>query len=121
MNKVITCYFSQSSRTSLHSLVNRGANGGIAGNDVRITCKDPSKTVNVRGIDNHEITSMHLVTAGGVTLSTSGEVILIVHQCAYHPKTKTIHSSAQIDHFKNIVDDRAIKFGGTQQITTLDN
>ena len=75
----------------------------------------------MRGIDNHEITSIPLVTAGGVTSTTSGEVILIMHQCAYHPKTKTIHSSAQIEHFKNIVDDRAIKVGGTQQITTSDN
>ena len=44
-----------------------------------------------------------------------------MHQNAYHQKTKTIHSSAQIKHFKSVIDDRAIKVGGAQQITTLEN
>ena len=44
-----------------------------------------------------------------------------MHQCAYHPKCAAIHSSAQIEHYKNAVDDRFIKVGGSQHITTLDN
>ena len=43
-----------------------------------------------------------------------------MHQHACHGKNKTIHSSLQIDHFKNIVDYLYIKVGGAQHIITLD-
>ena len=64
---------------------------------------------------------MPLVTVGGVSLSTSGEVIVIIHQHAYHGKKKTIHSCLQIDHYKNEVDDRSTKVGSDQHMNTLDN
>ena len=54
----------------------------------------------MRGIDNHEAPSIPMVTAGGVTSTTNGEVMLIMHQYAYHPKCAAIHSSAQIEHYK---------------------
>ena len=61
-----------------------GANGDVAGNDVRVIAKHPDRIVDIRGIDNHEITSILLVAAGGVVLTTSGEVILMMHQHACH-------------------------------------
>ena len=73
-----------------------GANGGVAGNGVRVIAKHPYTTVDVRGIDNHEIAYIPLVTSGGVALTISGELIIIMHQCACHGKNKTIHSSPQI-------------------------
>ena len=45
-------------------------------------------TAHVRGIENHEIASIHLVTTGGVSLTTSGEAIMIVHQNAHYGKTQ---------------------------------
>ena len=47
------------------SLIDRGANSGIAGDNVCII-KKSDQTVNVRGIDNHQITNIPIVTAGGV-------------------------------------------------------
>ena len=44
-----------------------------------------------------------------------------MHQYAYFGKGKTIHSSGQMEWFKNIVDDRSIRVGGTQRIMTNDN
>lgn len=44
-------------------LVDRGANGGITGSNVRIIRQSDWK-VNVSGIDNHQLTT--IVTAGGV-------------------------------------------------------
>ena len=44
-----------------------------------------------------------------------------MHQHEYHPKCATIHSSAQIEHYENVVYDRPIKVGGSQHMTTLDN
>ena len=111
-------YFSVN-RSSLHSLVNRGANGGAAGNDVRAIEKHPDKTCDIKGAYNHEVPSMPIVTTGGVTSTISGEFVLIMHQYAYHPKCATIHSSAQIECYKNMVDDRSMKVGGRQHITTF--
>ena len=47
------------------SLVDHGANGSIAGDDICIIDKT-SKTVNIQGIDNHRINAIPIVTAGGV-------------------------------------------------------
>ena len=43
-----------------------------------------------------------------------------MHQHACHGKNKTTHSSPHIEHYKNVADDRSIKVGGGQHITTLD-
>jgi hypothetical protein len=43
------------------SLVDRGANGGVAGNDVRITFKT-NRTVDIKGIDNHCCTNIYIGT-----------------------------------------------------------
>ena len=47
------------------SLVDHGANGGIAGNDVCIIEKS-DQTVNVSGIDNHQIIDISIVITGGL-------------------------------------------------------
>ena len=101
--------------------MDRGENGGVAGNDFRFIEKHPDKTTDARGTDNHEIASIPLVTSSSVSLTTSGEVIIIMHQCVCHGKNKTIHSSPQIEHCKNEADDRSIEVGDGQHATTLDN
>ena len=63
------------------SLVDRGANGGIAGDDVCIIEKS-DRTVDVRGIDSHQITNITIVTAGGVIKTQHGPAIAIMHQYA---------------------------------------
>ena len=50
----------------------------------------------------------------------TGEVIVNMHQHSCYGKNKTICSSTQIDHYKNIVDHLSIKVSGGQNITTLD-
>ena len=76
--------------------------------------------MDVRGIDNHEITSIPLVTSVGVTSSHNGNVIIIMHQYAYHGQRKTIHSSGQIEWYKNDVNYKSIKIGEKQRILTND-
>jgi hypothetical protein len=71
---------SRASRKKKSSLINRDANGGIAGIDTRVIEHHPHRTVDIRGIDNHEITSIPIVTAGAVAQSQRGDVILIMHQ-----------------------------------------
>ena len=105
--------------TATVSLVDRGANEGIAGAYVRVIEK-LHRQVDVQGIDNHQMTNIQIVTAGGVTRTQRGEVILIMNQYAYVGKGTSIHSSPQMESYKTIVDDRAIKCGGRQLIQTLD-
>jgi len=100
-------------------LVDRGANGGIAGNNLRII-ETTGDIVDVEGIDNHQVTNIPIVTAGGVTKTNKGPVIAIFHQYAHMPTSKTIHSSGQIEYYKNEVDDRAKVNGGLRRITTVE-
>ena len=44
----------------------------------------------------------------------------IMNEYAYYGKGHTIHSSGQIEWHKNQVDDKSVKVGGSQCITTLD-
>ena len=43
-----------------------------------------------------------------------------MNEYAYYGKGHTIHSSGQIEWLKNQVDEKSVKVGGTQCITTLD-
>ena len=74
--------------------------------------------MDVRGINNHEITSILLVTAGGINSSHNGNVFIIIHQYAYHGRGKKIHSSGQIEWYENDVNDKSIKVGSKQRILT---
>jgi hypothetical protein len=113
---------SQASRRKKGSLIDRGANGGIAGSDTRIIERHPHRTVDIRGIDNHEICSIPIVNAGAIVRSQRGEVIAIFNQYAYHPaQGRSIHSSCQLEFFANDVNDRSIHTpGGLQRIKTVD-
>ena len=77
------------------------------------------RNVYVQEIDNHKMNNIPIVTAGGFTRTQRGEVILILNQYAYVGKGTSIHSSPQIEAYKNKVDDRAIKVGGRQIIETM--
>jgi hypothetical protein len=101
------------------ALIDRDANGGIAGDDVQII-NHTGQQVDVQGIDNHQIVDIPIVTAGAVVKTQRGEVVIILHQYAYTGKGKTIHASGQLEWYKQQVDDRSIKVGGKQQIKTLD-
>ena len=110
---------SKTSKAHDISLVDRGANGGLAGNDVRVIFKS-NRSVDVRGIDNHEITGLDIGTVGGVVDTHKGPVIAIMHQYALVGQGHSIHAPCQLEHFKNVVDDKSTHVGGTQSIKTLD-
>ena len=107
------------SRVERGALVDRGANGGILGNDARVILQH-QQVVNVTGIDNHELNSLKMVDATAKVTTQLGDVILIMRQYAYLGVYRTIHSAGQIEYYKNIVDDRSMKCGGKQHIRTND-
>ena len=100
-------------------LVDRGANGGLAGSDMRVVHKTQRK-INIQGIDNHEVTGHDVVTAASLLHTAPGKVIGIFNEYAYLGKRSSIHSSGQFEWFKTNVDEKSVKVGGTQLITTLD-
>ena len=102
---------------SIGALVDRGANGGIAGNDVRIISKT-DRTVDVSGIDNHEMNNLPIVTVGGTVCTQRGEVIVILNQMARVPNGKTILSSIQMESFGINIDDRSMKLHVVLQCLT---
>ena len=99
------------------ALVDRGANGGVAGNDVRIINKS-LRTVDINGIDDHEVLNIPIGTVGGVSITNHGPVIVIMNQYAISGKGSTIHSSGQLENYKIHVDDKSMKVGGQQVIRT---
>ena len=101
------------------SLVDRGANGGLAGNDV-LVIEHSTRTADVTGIDNHKICDVPISTVAGLLTSNKGPVIGIMHGYAYTGKGATIHSSGQLEWYKNVVDDRSRAVGGKQMIVTVD-
>ena len=75
-------------------LVDRGANGGLAGSDMRVIHKTHRK-INIQGIDNHEVTGLDVVTAATLLNTSQGKVIGIFDEYAYLGKGSSIHSSGQ--------------------------
>ena len=117
--QVCKCYLFQHANHTNNQLVDRGANGGLAGSDMRVIYKAHRK-INISGIDNHEVTGLDVVTAATLLNTSLGKVIGIFNEHAYLGKGSSIHSSGQLEWFKTHVDEKSIKVGGTQLITTLD-
>ena len=105
---IMTCPFPQRSINSVHthlfyhvaqakqaqhgSLVDRGANGGLAGSDVRILPKSSIKCT-VAGIAQHQINGLDIVQCAALVKTNHGYVNLIMNEYAYYGKGHTIHSS----------------------------
>ena len=112
-------YLFQHANHTNNQLVDRGANGGLAGSDMHVIYKTHRK-INISGIDNHDVTGLDVVTAATLLNTSLGKVIGIFNEYAYLGKGSSIHSSGQLEWFKTHVDEKSIKAGGTQLITTLD-
>ena len=112
-------YLFQHANHTNQQLVDRGANGGLAGSDMCDIHKTHRK-INIQGIDNHEVTGLDVVTAATLLNTSQGKVIGIFNEYAYLGKGSSIHSSGQLEWCKTNVDEKSVKVGGTQLITTLD-
>ena len=123
INHHYTYHVGQASQAKHGSLVDRGANGGLAGSDERILSRSSRKctvTGIVTGIDSHELQGLDVVQCVGLVETSHGVVNLIMNEYACYGKSHTIHSSGQIEWFKNSVDDRSVQVGGKQRICTID-
>ena len=119
INKAHIYHVSKHSSSHYGSLIYRGANGGLAGSDVRIL-ERTGRTVSVTGIDNHELPGLDIVTCAALLHTNHGKVVLIMHEYAYYGRGNTIHSPGQIEWFQNTCDDKSFHVGGKQVINFLD-
>ena len=119
LNHRFTYHIAQASQAKHGSLVDRGDNGGLAGSDVRILSRS-SRKCTVTGIDSHELRSLDVVQCAALIETNHGIVNLIMNVYAGYGQGHTIHSSGQIEWFKNSVDDRSVQVGGKQRISTID-
>ena len=103
----------------LGALIDRGANGPVIGDDLRVFHKLPG-TVCVQGIDNHQVTTS-IGHAGGVVTSNKGDLIVIIHNGAIHGKDKSILACTPMESYGVDVNDRSVHTeGGMQRLTTLE-
>ena len=101
------------------SFVDRGANGGLVGSDVRVLNTSPRQCT-VIGINNHEIPRHNIVQCAALVNTNQGIANLILNEYAYYGKGHSIHSSGQIEWHTNTVDDKSVQVGGQQRIITID-
>ena len=119
INHHFTYRVAQGSQAKHDSLVDRGANSGLVGSDVRILSRS-SRKCTVPGNDSHELQGHDVVQCAALTGAHHGIVNLIMNEYASYGKGRTIHSSGQIVWYKNSVDDRSVQVGGKQRVCTID-
>ena len=86
INHHFTYHVAQASQAMHGSLVDRGANGGLAGSDVRILSRS-SRKCTVSGIDGHEL---QVVQCAALVETNHGIVNLIMNEYACYGKGHTI-------------------------------
>ena len=119
VNAHMTYHVAQANQAMHQSFVDREANGGLAGSDVRVLNTSPRQCT-VIGINNHEIPGLDIVQCAALVNTNNGIVNLIMNEYAYYGKGHTIHLSGQIEWHTNTVDDISVQVGGQQRIITID-
>ena len=104
---------------SINHLIDRGANGGLAGSDMRVSQKTHRK-FSIVGIDDHELTGLNVVTAAALLDTQKGPIIGIFHEYAHLGKGRSIHAAGQMEWFNCKVDDRSKVVVGAKRIETSD-
>ncbi len=121
-----TCTYSvsrsASARPRTGALIDRGANGGLAGSDCRVIATSPDRFVHIEGIDQHRLPQVPIVTCGAYTVSNNhGPVIIVLHQFAGMLRGPTIISSTQLEAHHNHVNDRSRRLDPAGQLITTND
>ena len=85
INHHFTYHVAQASQAKHGSLVDRGANGGLAGSDVRILSRS-SRKCTVTGIDSHELQGLDVVQCAALVETNHAIVNLIMNEYACYGK-----------------------------------
>ena len=103
------------------ALIDWGANGCIAGRDMRVIARS-EKTIDLSRIDDHTVRNLHLATAGGVVRMQLGDISIVLHQAADMTRdSKAILLAGQLENFGCHVKDKSPRITKeTPCITTVE-
>ena len=101
VNKIHIYHVSKHSSSYYGFLIDRGANGGLAGSDVRIL-ERTGRTVSVTGIGNLELPGLDLVTCDSLLNTNHDKVILIMHEYAYYSICKPSTLLVKLSGFRTL-------------------
>jgi hypothetical protein len=93
------------------ALIDRGANGGISGNDFT-KIAGTGIYIDLCGVDDHTVSNLELIIAGAMVESQVSPIIIIVNQHARMIDGQTMHSSGHMEHFKVIVNEKSFSITG---------
>ena len=102
-----------------NALVDRGANGGICGDDMTVL-EGSERFVDVIGLAGHKVNQLRLVTAQALVTTHKGEAIATFHQMALLGKGKSILSCIQMESFGADINDRSRLLPGGKQRILID-
>ena len=103
---VTTYNVSRDSRFLFSHLVDRGANGCVIGSDLRFIAPH-NKSTHLTGVGDNTIRDLPLVSAGGVSRSNQGDVIIVFNWGAHLPDGRSIACPGQMEHFGWTIDDKS--------------
>jgi len=96
------------------ALVDRGANGGICGDDM-LVLEGSERFVDVFGLAGHKVSQLRIVTAQALITTHKGQVIATFHQMALLGKGKSILSCLQMEAYGADINDRPTTISGGKQ------
>jgi hypothetical protein len=99
-----------------YALVDRGANGGICGSDMKVL-EGSERFVDVVGLAGHKVNKLQIVTAQSLISTHKGDAIATIQQMALLVTGKGILSCLQLEaHGADINDQSRHLPGGKQRI-----
>jgi hypothetical protein len=101
------------------ALIDRGANGCVCGDDMRVL-EGSERFVDVSGLGGHRENQLRIVTAQALIETHKGNIIAIFHQTALLGKGKSILSCLQMEHYGAEVNDKSLRLPGGQQRILMD-
>ena len=94
------------------ALVDRGANGVVAGIDLRVISSHGAST-HLTGVGDSVVRNLPLTVTGGTIHTNKGTIILIFHWGAHMAEGRTIISPGQMEHFGWTINDKSSVVTGT--------
>ena len=99
------------------ALVEGGANGSFAGDDMMILKTEPIAKIDVAGIGNEVFDAMSIMQSAGLAdTADEGRIILIMSQYGHHGSGKMIHSKNQMEAFGCCIFGSSWKHGGHKAV-----
>jgi hypothetical protein len=92
--------------TMEYALIDRGANGGICGDDMSVL-EGSERFVDVSGLAGNKGSQLRIVTAQALITTHKGEAIATFHQMALLGKWKSILLCLQMEAFGVDINDRS--------------